>query len=118
MKILQTEITPAHNSHISIVERNEPYFKSPFHYHPEIELDEGEAEMGFYDGAGIELKDVLREQVLLSLPMQLVCSEDCKGICSQCGKNKNTGLCQCEARPADDRWAALRNLKAETEARN
>lgn len=38
MKILQTEITPAHNSHISVVERNEPYFKSPFHYHPEIEL--------------------------------------------------------------------------------
>lgn len=38
MKILQTEITPAHNSHISVVERNDAYFKSPFHYHPEIEL--------------------------------------------------------------------------------
>ena len=38
MKILQTEISPAHNSYISIVERNEPYFKSPFHYHPELEL--------------------------------------------------------------------------------
>jgi len=38
MKILQTEITPAHNSYISVIERNDPYFKSPFHYHPEIEL--------------------------------------------------------------------------------
>ena len=38
MKILQTEITPAHNSYISVVERNEQFFKSPFHYHPEIEL--------------------------------------------------------------------------------
>ena len=38
MKILQTEITPAHNSYVSVVERNDPYFKSPFHYHPEIEL--------------------------------------------------------------------------------
>jgi AraC-like DNA-binding protein len=38
MKILQTEITSAQNSYISVVERNEPYFKSPFHYHPEIEL--------------------------------------------------------------------------------
>src|SRR3954471_12747987 len=38
MKILQTEITSAHNSYISVIERNEPYFKSPFHYHPEIEL--------------------------------------------------------------------------------
>lgn len=38
MKILQTEITPAQNSHISIVARDEQCFKSPFHYHPEIEL--------------------------------------------------------------------------------
>ncbi|TKK67757.1 AraC family transcriptional regulator [Ilyomonas limi] len=38
MKILQTEITPAHNSYISVIERNEPFFKSPFHYHPEVEL--------------------------------------------------------------------------------
>jgi YesN/AraC family two-component response regulator len=38
MKILQTEITPAQNSYISVIERNDPYFKSPFHYHPEIEL--------------------------------------------------------------------------------
>jgi len=82
------------------------------HHHPEIELDEGEAEMGFYEGAGIELKDVLREEVLLILPMQVICKEDCKGICSQCGKNKNTGLCECDARPGDDRWAALRNLKS------
>jgi AraC-like DNA-binding protein len=38
MKILQTEITPAHNSYISVIERDDEYFKSPFHYHPEIEL--------------------------------------------------------------------------------
>lgn len=82
------------------------------HHHAEVELDEGEVEMGFYEGAGIELKDVLREQVLLTMPMRVVCSDDCKGICSQCGKNKNTGLCNCEARPGDDRWAALRNLKS------
>jgi len=82
------------------------------HTHPEVELDEGEAEMGFYDGAGIELKDVLREQILLAVPMQFVCSDDCKGICPQCGKNRNSGACTCEARLSDDRWAALRNLKS------
>ncbi len=38
MKILQTEITPANNSYVSIIERDDQYFKSPFHYHPEIEL--------------------------------------------------------------------------------
>jgi uncharacterized protein len=43
--------------------------------HHEIALDEGESQIGFYEGNGIELGDVLREHVLLSLPMQQVCSE-------------------------------------------
>ena len=38
MKILQTEITPIHDSHISIIKRDEPYFNAPFHFHPELEL--------------------------------------------------------------------------------
>ena len=40
----------------------------------EVEIDEGEAEIAFYEGGGIELKDVLREFVLLSMPMQRICS--------------------------------------------
>ena len=51
----------------------------------EVEIDEGEAEIGFYEGGGIELEDILREQVLLALPMQRVCSDLCKGICPVCG---------------------------------
>jgi uncharacterized protein len=77
----------------------------------EVALDEGEAEIGFYQGSGIELGDILREHVLLSLPMQLVCSEDCRGICPTCGVNRNTGACRCEVPRVDDRWAALRELK-------
>ena len=46
----------------------------------EVEIDEGEAQIGFYEN-GLELEDILREQILLALPMQRVCSEDCKGIC-------------------------------------
>ena len=45
----------------------------------EIEIHEGEAEIGFYQTGGLELEDILREQILLALPMQRVCSEDCKG---------------------------------------
>ena len=77
----------------------------------EIEIDEGEAEIGFYEGGGIELEDILREQVLLALPMQRVCSEVCKGICPVCGKNRNETDCGCRVENADDRWGALRNLK-------
>jgi uncharacterized protein len=76
----------------------------------EVAIDEGEAEMGFYAGAGIELEEILREQVLLLLPMQRVCSADCKGICPVCGRNRNESSCDCHVEPADDRWSALRKI--------
>ncbi|MGH9658826.1 MAG: YceD family protein [Bryobacteraceae bacterium] len=74
----------------------------------ELAIDEGEAEMGFYEGLGLELADVINEQVLLALPMQRVCRPDCKGICPVCGVNRNETECRCAARPVDDRWAALK----------
>ena len=80
----------------------------------EIAIDEGEAEMGFYELPGLELEDILREQVLLQLPMQRVCSETCQGICPVCGGNRNETDCHCEAakadRPNDDRWSALKTV--------
>lgn len=76
----------------------------------EMELHEGDTEVGYYRGGGIELKDILREQILLALPMQRVCSEDCKGICAVCGGNRNQRDCGCRTPELDDRWAGLRNL--------
>jgi uncharacterized protein len=74
-------------------------------------LDPGEAEMGFYEGDGLELNEVLREFVLLSLPMQRLCGEGCRGICPVCGQNRNLNPCVCQAEAADDRWAALKTIK-------
>lgn len=76
----------------------------------ELAIDEGEAEMGFYELPGLELEDIIREQLLLQLPMQRVCREDCKGICPICGVNRNETACACEAHPPDDRWMALKDL--------
>jgi uncharacterized protein len=76
----------------------------------EVAIDEGEAEIGFYEGAGLELEDILREQILLALPIQKVCSAACKGICPVCGKNRNEAPCECKIENADDRWGALRKL--------
>ena len=59
----------------------------------DVEVDEGESEIGFYEGGGLKLADVLREQVLLWLPMQWVCKKDCKGICPVCGENRNLVSC-------------------------
>jgi uncharacterized protein len=89
------------------------YRPEPAHTHAgeEVEIDEGEAQIAFYKGEGLQLGDILREHILLSLPMQRVCSETCKGICPVCGQNRNQVQCGCATKPADDRWAALRNLK-------
>ena len=74
-------------------------------------IDAEEAEMGFYEGDGLELNDVLREFVLLALPMQRLCSENCKGICPECGQNRNQNECSCRTTVVDNRWAALKELR-------
>lgn len=76
----------------------------------EVILSPEETEIGFYRGLGLELADVVREQVLLALPMQRVCRPDCRGICPVCGQNRNLVACACRRGWQDDRWAALRNL--------
>jgi uncharacterized protein len=80
-------------------------------YGEEVALDASEAEMGFYDGDGIELNDALREYILLALPMRRVCSDQCKGICPVCGQNRNQSECDCRTEAVDDRWAALKKLQ-------
>ncbi|HEU4994379.1 MAG TPA: DUF177 domain-containing protein [Gemmatimonadaceae bacterium] len=57
----------------------------------------------------LDLRPVVREQWLLNVPSYAVCREDCKGICSTCGKDLNEGPCACpESR--DSRWDALRRV--------
>lgn len=84
----------------------------------EDEIDEAAIEVGYYDGNGLELNDVLREVVLLALPMQLVCNEDCKGVCPSCGQNLNQRACGCQPKAADDRWSKLKMLRAEIGLQN
>ncbi len=77
----------------------------------EVSISEAETEIGYYQGDGMELADSVREQVLLALPVKVVCNAECKGICPQCGKNLNEGSCGCETRVSDPRWDALKELK-------
>lgn len=84
----------------------------------ESEVDEAGIEVGYYEGSGLELNDVLREVVLLALPMQVVCRDDCKGICPACGGNRNQQACDCHTEAHDDRWSQLKNLRAELSPSN
>jgi len=78
----------------------------------EVGINQAETEIGYYEGEGLELSDVLREQVLLAVPIKTVCRPDCKGLCPRCGHNLNEGDCACQPEQADPRWYALRDLKS------
>ncbi len=70
-------------------------------------ITEDETEIGYYGESGLLLEDVVREQVLLSLPTRTLCKPDCKGLCPRCGQNLNQAKCNCEETAVDPRWNAL-----------
>jgi uncharacterized protein len=71
-----------------------------------------ETEIGYYLKDSLLLEDVLREQVLLSLPVRTLCKPDCKGLCPRCGANRNSQPCSCDVGPSDPRWQALSGLRS------
>ena len=77
----------------------------------EAAVSKGETEISYYEGDGLLLEDVLREQMLLAIPYRLLCKEDCKGLCRTCGRNLNSGKCSCEEAQPDPRWNALGSLR-------
>lgn len=77
-----------------------------------------ETEIGYYQESGLSLEDVVREQVLLSLPGRTLCKEDCKGLCPRCGQNLNLATCSCGDAPADPRWNALADLASKLELKH
>jgi uncharacterized protein len=81
----------------------------------ELSVTAAEAEIGYYQGDGIQLEDVLREQVLLALPLKVTCREDCKGLCLHCGMNLNEEKCSCSVPMEDPRWAALKEIRGRIE---
>jgi uncharacterized protein len=74
------------------------------------EIAEGDIDVFAYDGEIIDLEPLLREQFVLAVPYAPLCREDCKGLCPQCGIDRNAGSCTCEE-PIDPRFAGLRGLK-------
>ncbi len=78
----------------------------------EHSITASETEIGYYQKDGLILEDVLREQVLLSLPAKTLCREDCKGLCPRCGRNRNSETCTCVTAPTDPRWSALSDLSS------
>jgi uncharacterized protein len=76
-----------------------------------VELTEAEMSVSVFDGEAIDVDEIVKEQILLAVPTRMLCREDCKGICPECGTDRNTGECNCVTKEIDPRWAALKNLK-------
>ena len=75
-----------------------------------FELDEIDAEP--FNGKTIDLDPVVREQVLLALPVSVLCREDCKGLCSTCGADLNEKDCgHGKVKEVDVRLAKLKDIK-------
>jgi uncharacterized protein len=77
----------------------------------EMRLKVDDTEMAFFQGQGLFLTDVLAEQVLLAMPMKVICRSDCRGLCPHCGTNLNNEECRCSVQTLDPRMAPLARFK-------
>jgi uncharacterized protein len=77
----------------------------------ESEISGDDLKIDVLEGDSLDLAQLVREQVLLALPTQVLCNANCKGLCEQCGTNLNRETCKCGEDDIDPRWAALKNLK-------
>lgn len=78
-------------------------------FDPEVD---GDPDLSEHDGVHVHLDDLCIEYAILALPDVPLCKEDCKGLCPQCGHNRNEGPCDCENKPdAFSPWNALAGLK-------
>jgi uncharacterized protein len=80
----------------------------------EAGLDEGDLEVSFLQGQELDLAELAAEQILLAMPMRILCQPDCAGLCPRCGANLNdVENCGC-APEIDPRWGALADLAGGT----
>ena len=74
------------------------------------ELSTEDLDLGLVDDA-VELEDLVKEEILLALPGHVLCNENCKGICPNCGADRNLAACGCQSREVDARWEKLKDLR-------
>jgi uncharacterized protein len=77
----------------------------------EKELEKEELVYEFFDGEVIEIDQLVSEQVFLSLPVKVLCSEECKGICPGCGANLNDEACKCKLDDLKSPFAKLAAIR-------
>ncbi len=67
-------------------------------------------EQPFMEGFQMNVEDLLISEIVTSWPMKILCKPDCKGICPICGRDLNTGMCDCDTFVPDPRMAAIKDI--------
>jgi uncharacterized protein len=92
--------------------------KAMFDEDEEVELHENDTRTAFFTGTKLAIADILREQILLAVPMKALCTIDCKGLCPTCGTNLNSGSCGCPAEEFSPHMDTLLEVKRRLEERS
>jgi uncharacterized protein len=77
----------------------------------EVEVESQDPDFYVYQEGRLTLRDPVRDSLIMTIPLQPVCREDCKGLCSTCGADLNEGACDCAQEAFDPRWEALTQLR-------
>lgn len=86
------------------------FFREVFAPDKTTEYTEEEDDQIFMEGYQLNVEDLLYSEILLNLPTKVLCREDCKGICRQCGKDLNEGECGCDTFVPDPRMAVIKDI--------
>ena len=78
----------------------------------EVELDEDDVTVLHLAGEVLETAALVAEQVVLEIPMKPLCDPDCRGICPECGADRNEEPECCDGPAPDPRWAGLGEIRA------
>ncbi|MFW5872616.1 MAG: YceD family protein, partial [bacterium] len=78
-----------------------------FEYNFNIDIEKELNKLDIKDIKEVDIRQILKSNIFLDLPIKPLCSEDCKGLCPQCGQNLNKGDCNCERDIIDPRLAKL-----------
>jgi uncharacterized protein len=76
----------------------------------EEERAEGLDETNYIIGYNLDVDTLIYDEILIDFPMRLLCSEDCKGLCKNCGMNLNEKTCDCDTTVLDPRMSVIRDI--------
>lgn len=74
------------------------------------ESDERLEEMSYIDGYHLDAEKLICSEILINMPLRVLCSEDCKGLCFKCGANLNKGECGCDREQPDPRMSVIQDI--------